>query len=714
MNSSVEIIRDLVENSGPDLRRTVQMAVTMALEHGLELEVLRAIESRTSVGSRWLRAALTERVCGTEEAKSLWKEVVAANGCEIPDALLHRARTLARGGEIKGAADLIRIALENSHEYDFYLRAETVARKCRVGFGLKRRVKVALLGSSTASLLRSVLELLILRDGFEAEFYDSPFGTYAQELLQTDSGLKQFKPDFVILLLNWRDLGLSSIAADNTESNKAVTWIKNLWQAAAELPSARIVQLAFSPPPYDASHALSSLMAHGRSRAIRNLNEALYDAAKDRVTLIDSERIAATLGGPWEDPLLWSSAKQYPAPCALPILGEHIVSCIRAEMGLSRKVLVLDLDNTLWGGVIGEDGLNGIRLGPPSAIGERYQAFQQYLKDLKDRGVLLALSSKNNPDDAAEALRRHPSAVLHSDDFVASKVNWGDKPNNIRQIASELRLGLESFVFLDDNPAERSAVRRELPEVLVPEISGEPAESIAVLEQGLYFQAVRLTDEDRARNASYLAAAKESEMFNSSGNLDEYLTELCMRIEHGSVDAESSIRVTQLINKTNQFNLTTPRYSLEEVQSRMRSSAYWCRWYRLKDRFADHGLIGVLIAQREKSHWIVDTWLMSCRVIGREVEAFMFRDMVQSARQSGAHQIEGRYLPTAKNGLVEQLLPRMGFIETGEPGRLFLDLSMATLPECKFLREGSEQMEIQNKEVFGEANPLIRAPHGRH
>ena len=330
-------------------------------------------------------------------------------------------------------------------------------------------------------------------------------------------------------------------------------------------------------------------------------------------------------------------------------MGEHLVSCIRAEMGLSRKLLVLDLDNTLWGGVIGEDGLNGIRLGPPSASGERYQEFQQYLKELKDRGVLLALASKNNQADADDVLRRHPSAVLRPDDFVSTKVNWQDKGTNIRDIATELRLGLDSFVLLDDNPAERSAVRRALPEVIAPEISGEPAESIAALEHGLYFQALSITAEDRARNASYLANAKQAEIYATGASLDEYLASLSMRIEHGPVDAETSIRVTQLINKTNQFNLTTKRYRREEIEACMTSPAYWCRWYRLKDRFADYGLIAVLIAQMADQHWSVDCWLMSCRVIGREVESFMFRDLVRSAQATGVTRILARYIPTAKN-----------------------------------------------------------------
>lgn len=695
MKVAVGAIRALVDNAGLDLRRTVQMALAIATEYSMEREILCAIESRTTVGCRWLTAALTEKLNGPEQATILWQQVTTQNGCEIPDVLLHRARLLARSGDIQGAATLLRTALHNSRDYDLFVRAETLARKCRMGFDCKRRVKVALIGSSTTALFRSVLNLLFLRDAIDTEFYEPPFGTYTQELLNPESGLGHFQPDFIVLLLNWRDLALP-LFDGAIETANAITRIQNLWRAALDLQSGHILQLTFSPPPREPGHELSSLISQGRVRSIRRINDALYQAAGDRVTLVDSERIAAAWPESWEDPILWSSAKVYPNASVLPIVGEHIVSCVRAQMGMSRKILVLDLDNTIWGGVVGEDGFDGIKLGPPSSLGERYQDFQVYLKELRDRGVLLAAASKNNSEDALDVLRRHPGSALHADDFVAFKVNWDHKADNIRQIASELRLGLDSFVFLDDNPAERSAVRRECPDVIVPEISGEPVESIAALERGLYFQALRLTEEDRTRNASYSAEAKRDHLSKDVGNVSDYLAELSMRIACGAVDHETSARVTQLINKTNQFNLTTRRYTHEDIQSRISSPMHWCHWYRLKDRFADHGLIGVLIAEVAEKHWTVDTWLMSCRVIGREVESFMLRDLVQCARASGAQQIRAQYIPTAKNTLVKDLLPRLGFVEAEQPGVCVLDLTTVCLPDCRFFRGERTEIAIPN------------------
>lgn len=706
MISGEEAIRTLVESAEPDLWRSVRVALSLAADKEAELQLLRAVESRRNVGCRWLRAALIEKLNGSEAAKPLWEEVVTQNGCQIPDVLLQRARTLTREGDIIGAAALMRLALQNTHDYGFYVRSETVARKCRAGFGLNRSLKIALLGSSTTSFLSGVLELLLLRDGIAAEFYEPPFGTYAQELLQSPSGLERFEPDFTVLLLNWRDLGLPSNAADNSERDKVVDRIKGLWRAAMESQPGKLIQLTFTPPLHDASHALSFLMPNGRGRSIRQINEDLYASAPDRVMLIDSERLAASWNGPWEDCLAWSSSKVYPAPAILPAVGEQIASCIRAEIGLARRLLVLDADNTLWGGVIGEDELNGIRLGSPSAIGERYQAFQQYLKELKQRGVLLAIASKNNLHEVTDVLSRHASAVLKPDDFVSVKVNWQDKVTNIREIASDLRLGLDSIVFLDDNPAERLAIRRELPDIVVPEISGEPMESIAALENGLYFQSVRLTQEDIARNASYLANAKQTTLVKSTAGFDQYLSDLGMKVTYGPVDSETLVRVSQLINKTNQFNLTTPRHSEEEVRRRMRSPAYWCRRYRLEDRFADHGLIGVLIVGIVGTTWTVDTWLMSCRVIGREIESFMLRDLVLAAREARAKSIVAHYIATAKNGLVSQLLPRLGFVQGSQPNDFVLDVSTAILPECKFLRVDAAISKTRVDGELAEERPI--------
>ena len=302
--------------------------------------------------------------------------------------------------------------------------------------------------------------------------------------------------------------------------------------------------------------------------------------------MLDTERISAQHPGPWEDKLKWSDAKLYPAPDALPVLAEHIVSCIRASLGLSAKLLALDLDNTLWGGIIGEDGLGGIALGPPSAIGERFQDFQRYVKALKERGILLAVVSKNNPADAEAVFRRHDSSVLKMDDFVAFEANWEPKYENLRKIASMLGLGLDSFVFLDDNPVERATVRNALAEVIVPEISAEPSDSLAALDRGLYFQALSLTEEDKARSGSYFAKAGMDAALSGQSDLEG----IPPQSEHGVVMGVSrriQLRAGNAVDQQDQpiqldhspLHPGTGRRILAFVRNT------GCVWFRLRDRF---------------------------------------------------------------------------------------------------------------------------------
>lgn len=695
MTAICDLIADMVESSSQGLRRSVQMAVSLCAENGLEKEVLRAVSRRNSVGARWLVAALTEKLQGPEKAAPLWERVVGPDGAEIPEVLLHRARYCARGERWPQAASLLRLALHGSLDHDLLLRAEALARRCKEAFGCVRKTRIAILGSSTTALFRSAVETMCLRDRIHAEFYEPPYGTYAQELMSPESRLHAFHPDFIVLLLNWRDLGLEG--ADSAQSPaEYADRIVNLWQMALSSTPAFVMQFAFTPPANDAYCALSSLLPAGKSRMVRRINEELNRRRSARVALIDAERLAASCAVAWEDPLLWSSAAVYPAPAATPLAAAHVVSLVRAELGMGSKLLLLDLDNTLWGGVIGEDGLGGIKLGAPSAMGVRYQEFQRYVKDLASRGVLLAVVSKNHPAEAESVFRRHRACVLKLNDFVSFKANWESKAANIRAIAEQLNLGIESFVLLDDNPAERAAVRNALPQMEVPEISADPADSIAALERGLYFQTVRLTAEDRARHSSYGIETRPTAIA-SGQNLERYLAELSMEIEYGPVDAETSARVTQLINKTNQFNLTTRRYGQGDVQKKMNSPLHWARWYRLRDRFADHGVIAVLLANRVDRDWSVDLWLMSCRVIGRGVEEFMFRDLVESAHAAGASTIRASYIPSARNQLVAQLLPNLGFVPTKQENEFILECGACRVPECKFLRphfvDGAAQPE---------------------
>jgi FkbH-like protein len=569
---------------------------------------------------------------------------------QLASSLLEQARTQFRAGDPAAALARLRSALALHPDYPFFLRAEKLAAKIALHAPARRHTRIALLGTSTTTFLASVLKLLCLGDGIAAEFYEAPFGALHQTVLEGDSPLYAFQPDFVILLVNWRDATHPDDAA----------LCENLWDRLAARTSARILQTTFAPPPADPWHALSAARPDGRIHILRAMNQRLFESARERVDLLDTETLAARYPGIWDNPVQWSTARMYPSAGALPLLAAHIVSFLRAHLGLTRKVLALDLDNTLWGGVVGEDGVNGIQLGPPSAVGERYQDLQRYLLSLHERGILLAAVSRNNPEDAAAGFR-HPASVLTPGHFAAFAANWNDKPENLRHIARSLSLALDSFVFLDDNPAERERVRTALPEIAVPEITGEPALTIEALERGLYFQTLAISEEDRQRAASYRARENSRQLLASSVSLTDYLDSLHMTVHEEPVDTANLTRVAQLINKTNQFNLTTRHYTADQVRARMTSDRWWCRAFRLTDRFTDHGVVGVLLVEKTDPGWRVDTWLLSCRVIGRGVEKFMFNTLLSAARCEHAESLAAEYLPTPKNEPVRTLLSDLGF-----------------------------------------------------
>ena len=342
--------------------------------------------------------------------------------------------------------------------------------------------------------------------------------------------------------------------------------------------------------------------------------------------------------------------------------GELTLRVIAARRGRSAKSLVLDLDNTLWGGVIGDDGLGGIVLGQGSAEGEAFLQFQRYAKALAQRGVILAVCSKNDEANAREAFEKHPEMVLRETDIAAFIANWDDKATNLRRIAAELNIGLDSLVFVDDNPFERNIVRRELPEVQVPELPEDPSLFDITISDAGYFEALEITNEDLTRGASYQVTRALRRGDVATSDLDGYLASLEMQLLWRRFNQNSLKRLTQLINKTNQFNLTTRRYTEAQIAAIMEDPDAVALYLRLVDRYADHGIIGVLIGQRCADGALeMDSWLMSCRVLGRGVESAILSVLIDQARHRGDRAIVGRYRPTPKNGMVRDLYSRLGF-----------------------------------------------------
>ena len=382
----------------------------------------------------------------------------------------------------------------------------------------------------------------------------------------------------------------------------------------------------------------------------------------------------------WHDEALWHRAKQDVVPLAAPMYGDLVGRLLAARQGRSHKCLVLDLDNTVWGGVIGDDGLEGIVLGHGNAQGEAFLAIQDYAREQSRRGVILAVCSKNDEANALEVFEHHPEMLLKRSDIASFVVNWQDKPTNLRMIADELNIGLDALVFVDDNPFERDLVRRELPVVAVPELPEEPSLWPQCIADAGYFEGVAVTDEDRARTRLYQGNLARETLKVSATDLPSYLRGLEMKLLWRHFDATGLQRVVQLINKTNQFNLTTRRHTEADVRALMEDRRAFGLQLRLIDRFGDNGIIGIVVGKLEAhDEVLLDTWLMSCRVLGRQVEEATLNLVAAQAQRFGAKRLVGDYLPTKKNAMVKEHYARLGFEtvkqSTDGSSRSILDLN---------------------------------------
>jgi FkbH-like protein len=529
-------------------------------------------------------------------------------------------------------------------------------------------VRVAWLGSSTLDHLLPSARIAALRRGLLMQSYLAPYGQYRQELLDPGSELRKFKPHVALLCLDHEHVApegamLGATAGDVEASVQArVADLRRLWRTCAELGCAVVHQTIPNLAPV-LFGSFDRALPGSPAAILDRLDRALLDAAaEDRVLVLDLAGWSARLGqDAWFDRVRWLQAKQLVAPPAAPMFGELVGRLVGAVRGRSRKCLVLDLDNTLWGGVVGDDGVERLVLGYGTAAGEGYAAFQHYARSLTAAGIVLAVCSKNDHAVAESAFREHPEMVLRLDDFGSFVANWNDKASNIRRIAEALNLGLDAMVFFDDNPAERALVRGELPMVAVPEVPVDPAYYVRTLEDAGYFEAVSLTGDDLARARQYQDNGRRAQALETATDMDSFLRGLEMTLQIGGLDAGSIVRVTQLINKTNQFNVTTRRYTEAELRAFGADPANLVMHFRLLDRFGDNGLIGVLLARGAGDRMVIDTLLMSCRVLGRGVEQAMINELVARAAIRGIREIVGEYLPTARNGMVADLFGRLGF-----------------------------------------------------
>lgn len=534
--------------------------------------------------------------------------------------------------------------------------------------------RIAILGGSTTSEIKNMIELFLLNNGIKPSFYESEYNKFYEDGMFDNPELVEFEPEIIYIHTSNRNIVNWPVVADKPEDVQALLdaeagKYQGLWNHLFEKYHCPIIQNNFELPFYRLLGNQDAMMLQGRSRFVNQLNEMIYEYAREHENFFihDINYEAAAYGlDEWSNPLYWHMYKYAVAVPAIPYTAYGVATIIKSILGKNKKVLALDLDNTLWGGVIGDDGAENIEIGQETSLGQTYSEFQNYVKEQKQIGALLTVISKNNDDVARTGFDR-PDSVLKVDDFVSFKANWEPKDRNLVAEASELNLLPESFVFVDDNPAEREIVRQSIPGVAVPEI-GQVENYIQTIDRAGYFEVTKLSADDLKRNEMYQANAKRNIAQASFTDYGDYLKSLEMV---GTIKPFEDIymsRIAQLSNKSNQFNLTTKRYTQAEIEEVAADGKHITLYGKLEDKFGDNGVVSVVIGEVKGAELHMDLWLMSCRVLKRDMEFAMMDELVAQAKAHGINTIYGYYYPTAKNSMVKDFYSLQGFEKISEDG----------------------------------------------
>jgi FkbH-like protein len=586
-------------------------------------------------------------------------------------------------------------------------KAVTKARAAQQSFAPLTPFRLGLVSNATSHFIVPALVATAARHGIALECIEADYDQVMQSALSPDSDINRAQCDAVLIAVDHRGLPLPATPGDAAAAERTVeTALAHLNMIRSGLRSngqaIAIVQTV--PRPVESAFGSFDLALAGTQRqVIDDLNRAIGRSIPGSEDLLfDVANLAETVGlADWHDTTLWNMAKLPFASAFLPLYADQVCRLVAALRGKSRKCLILDLDNTVWGGVIGDDGLEGIVIGQGDATGEAHLSVQRTALALRDRGIVLAVSSKNTDEVARKPFREHPEMLLREDHLAVFQANWNDKATNIKAIAEELSLGLDAMVFLDDNPMERDLVRRMLPQVAVPELPADPALYARTLLAAGYFEAIAYSGEDRQRAAFYQDNARRVNLQKQAGDVDAYLASLDMRMTLQPFDDTGRARIAQLINKSNQFNLTTRRYTEADVAEAQADPDAFSLQVRLADTFGDNGMISVILCRRTGSDWDIDTWLMSCRVLGRKVEQAVLQELVQQAKARGLRRLVGTYLPTEKNKLVEGHYEKLGFTKVhdlAEGGTVWsLDVASAVPVELPIAVERIGFAEVETE-----------------
>jgi FkbH-like protein len=559
--------------------------------------------------------------------------------------------------------------------------------------------RFAVLRSFTVEPLVPLLRAACFVAGVDLAVHVGDFNAYAQEMLDADSSLYAFGADAVVLAVQTRDVApdLWRDYADLKDDERSAIVARvagdfqSLVRAFREQSAAHLIIHTLEEPAVASSGILDASAADGQIAAVRKINEELRKLAarESGVFMLDYDALVARHGrDAWHDERKWLAMRM---PFAANSLGPVVNEWMRFLHPLTGKIckaIAVDLDNTLWGGVVGEDGFEGIRVGAEHG-GASFSELQRALLDLYRRGILLCVCSKNNAEDALEVLENHPGMLLKPHHFAATRINWRDKAENLRELAAELNIGIDALAFLDDNPVEREHVRAALPEVTVIELPGDHSRFARALRDSPVFERLGLSAEDRERGALYAQQRERARVSSTSNTREDFYRSLEQEAEVSTLVPFTLGRVAQLTQKTNQFNLTTRRYTEQQLAEILERENWRVYSLRVRDRFGDNGIVGVAVVERGGDEWEIDTFLLSCRVIGRTIETALLAHLVSEARGEGARRLTGWFLPTKKNAPAKDFYRGHGFAPVAESDggtRWALDLSEAEVSCPEWIR----------------------------
>lgn len=569
----------------------------------------------------------------------------------------------------------MRKELEYPFDSEYILKkSKSIRRELLADGSVRLKKRIAVLGGSTTHDIVRILELFLLNQGIEPVFYESEYGMYWEDAMFGNPALDAFAPELIFIhtsLRNLRGLPQADDTPEKAEQQLQADYerFETMWEKLAHTWHCPIIQNNFEYPYFRLLGNQDGVMAQGRTSYVCRMNDrfAAYAGSHGNFFINDINYQSAAYGlDEWSAPFFWHMYKYALCLKAIPWMTHNVANIVKSIFGKNKKALVLDLDNTLWGGIVGDDGPENLEIGQETNMGQVFAEFQSYVKLLKGSGVMLNIASKNEEANALAGLN-HPAGVVRPEDFIVIRANWEPKSRNVLQIASQLNILPDSLVFADDNPAEREIVRQQAAGVTAPEL-GRPEDYIRVLDRGGYFEVTSLSEDDRNRSEMYRANLERAKQQAAFADYGEYLRSLRMKAQIRPFEDVYMARIAQLTNKSNQFNLTTKRFTQAQIEQLAADPGYVTLYGKLEDKFGDNGVVSVVIGRKDGKTLHVELWLMSCRVLKRDMEFAMMDALAERCRRDGITEIRGYYYPTAKNGMVREFYALQGFEKISEDG----------------------------------------------